>query len=321
MKLKKRVALILASVLLLTALVGCGGSSDEGADGFPEHTLTLVINYSAGGGTDLAARALGSAMERILGVPVSPVNKAGGSGTIGLAEIKNSAADGYTFGVCSYAPLVIVPNQLEVSYTIDDFEFLGTILQYDYGVFVQTDSPIQDIDDLVAEAANGGITMMGAGYPHPIVCEGLADLTGEDIAFVNVEGSADAVTGLLGGHADAISLVVGDAQSYIESGELRMIASSMTERVAEAPDVPTLQEQGYDLSIRSYMGIGVPKGTDPERVQILQDAFDKAFEDEDFLRTLENLNVHVNKMSGEEFKEIMIADMPTYEEYFASQGQ
>lgn len=326
---KKRLAMLLSAAMLVGALAGCGGSgtgSGSGASGgakadFPTSTITLICNYGAGGGTDLSSRALASAMEKTLGVPVSVVNKAGGSATIGITEILNSKADGYTFGVCSYSPMVIAPNQMSVTYTIDSFDYLGTLSQYDYGVLVKGDSPYQNIDDLVQAAHdNGGINIMGASYPHPLVVEGLAELTGEDIQFVNMESSSEVVTGLLGGHCDAISLVMSDAISYMESGELRLIASSNDERFDFAPDVPTLKEQGYDLSVRSYMGLGVPKGVDPDRLAILQDAFDKAFEDEDFQNTMENLNIHVNHISGEAFRDMLLTDADMYKDYFASKG-
>ncbi|WP_087064291.1 tripartite tricarboxylate transporter substrate binding protein [Intestinibacillus massiliensis] len=329
---KKKLAMVLSAAMLVGALAGCGGtdssSSSTGAKDtakkgdFPTKTITLICNYGAGGGTDLASRALASAMEKTLGVPVSVVNKPGGSATIGVTEVLNAKADGYTFGVCSYSPMVIAPHQMQVAYTPDSFDYLGTLSQYDYGVLVKGDSPYQDIDDLVEGAkANGGLNMMGSGYPHPLVIEGLAELTGTDIQFVNMNSSSEVVTGLLGGHCDAISLVMSDATSYIESGELRLIASSNTERLEDYPDVPTLQEQGYDLSVQSYMGLGLPKGVDPERIAVLQDAFDKAFDDPDFQKTMENLSIHVKHISGEEFYELLKTDYDFYADYFAEKGE
>ncbi|MGI6181834.1 MAG: tripartite tricarboxylate transporter substrate binding protein [Agathobaculum sp.] len=325
---KKKLALFLSMSMLLGSLAGCGGGKTDGGSGdagaakggFPDSTITMVVNYGAGGGTDLAARALASSMEKTLGVPVSVVNKPGGSATIGITELLNAEPDGYTIGVLSYSPMIIAPNQMKVTYGIDDFDYFGTVLQYDYGLFVKADSPYQTVEDLVSAAKDGGINVMGAGYPHPLVIDGLAELTGTDMQFVNVESSAEAVTGVLGGHCEAVSLVAADGRNYIESGELRMLASSMDERLDFAPDVETLKEQGYDVSVRSYMGIGAPKGVDAERLAILQDAFDKAFENDEFKQTMENLKSHTYHISGEEFKEVLVNDAEIYKEYFADQG-
>ncbi len=316
---KKNVKKVLAALLVL--VMACGlftacGSGEEAA--YPDGTITLVCNYGAGGGTDLAARALASEMESILGVPVSVVNKEGGSGTIGITEVANSAADGYTFGIVTYAPLVIAPNQLEVSYVVDDLDYLGTIAQYDYAFVVKADSEIDSVADLVELSMTQSVSLMASGFPQPLVAENLAEITGGDIQNVPVNSSAEAVTGILGGHCDGGVIVAGDVNAYVESGELKVIATCGAERYEGYPDAPTLIEEGYDIELRSYMGVGAPKGIDPANFEILKNAFDQAFESETFLTSLDNLKVHTYHMSGEEFAEILATDEGFWKDYFAA---
>ncbi len=322
---KKKLAIALSLLMLLTILAGCETVSDENASGkttdFPKHSLTLICNFGAGGGYDLTSRALATAMEKTLGVPVAVEDKPGGSGTLGVQTVKNSKADGYTFGVTSFSALCISPFQMEVDYSIDDFRFLGTVTQNDYGILVRADSPINSVEDLVEKANNGGVIMMAAGYPHPLVCEGLAELTGADIQFVNCDSSAEVVTNLLGEHCDAISLTLSDAVTYIEAGELKLIASSMVDRWYKDESVPTLIESGYDLSICAYYALGVPAGVGDAEFAILQDAFNKALQDPEFMQAMENLNMHVAIMSGEEYEATVRKAYDEYKAFFAAKEQ
>ena len=90
--------------------------------GYPDSVITMIVNYSAGGGTDLSARAFGDAIAKALNGNITVTNLPGGTGSLGVTELANSKADGYTIGVATLAPLALVPYQLDVTYTPDSFQ-------------------------------------------------------------------------------------------------------------------------------------------------------------------------------------------------------
>ena len=109
---KKFLSLVLASVMILT-LVACGSKPSDNnnntdSTAFPTKTMTIVCPYGAGGGTDLALQILAECGKDTFGQTINVENKTGGSGTVGLTEALNAAADGYTLGTCS-VDLITLP--------------------------------------------------------------------------------------------------------------------------------------------------------------------------------------------------------------------
>ena len=149
-KTSKIIALLLGVMMLMTIVFAPVAGAAE-AD-YPKGAITMIVNYSAGGGTDLAARALGDAAANILGTAITVSNVTGGSGTVGVTELANSKGDGYTIGVATLSPLALVPWQLEVTYTPDSFKYICAFGQYGYGIVVAADSPYQTLDDIIADA-------------------------------------------------------------------------------------------------------------------------------------------------------------------------
>ena len=125
-----------AAIAAVLSIAPLGAASAD----FPEREITVIVNYGAGGATDLSTRTLARAMESHLGVPLNVVNRSGGSGTVGPTTLANSSNDGYTIGVTSFSPLAIQPNLREVPFTLDDFDVLAATGRFRYGLAVRADS-------------------------------------------------------------------------------------------------------------------------------------------------------------------------------------
>ncbi|MBS7525269.1 tripartite tricarboxylate transporter substrate binding protein [Fusibacter paucivorans] len=299
---KKFMALLLVCCMTLVLFSGCTQTKTE--EKFPAEAITLVVNYGGGGSTDLSARALAKAAEASLGVPVTIENKSGGSGSTGVIEVQNSKNDGYTIGTLTYSPLAILPYQMTVPYTIDDFDFIMGYGEYRYGIAVKSDSPYNTIEDLVnAARENGGMAFSASGYPQPFAMQKIAEK--EDVIFnyVPFSSGSDAVTAVLGGHVEATVGIISSVVPFLETGELKLLASASSKRWDEAPDVETLEELGYeDASIQSYVGLGAPAGISEENLKILREAFAKAFEDQEFQDLMVKLQLPASYISGDEYK-------------------
>ena len=303
MKKATRIAALLLSLVMLFALCACGGSSSS--DKYPDGAITMIVNYSAGGGTDLAARALADAAGEELGGTITVTNVTGGSGTVGVTELANSKADGYTIGVATLSPLALVPWQLEVSYTPDSFKYICAFGQYGYGIVVAKDSPYQTLDDLIEAAKAAPINYGATGYPQPFTMDDLASMTGASFNFVSYSSTTDLITDVLGGFVPFAMCDMASFASYVKSGDMRLLASATDKHWDVAPDVQTLQEMGYDTTCNSYMGLCVPADTPDEIVEKLRDAFAKASENETYKEILINCNLTWAYMSGEEYEELV----------------
>lgn len=308
-KFTKIVTLALVVVMVL-ALAACGGGSKTAK--YPASAITMIVNYSAGGGTDLAARALADAAAKELGGVITVSNVTGGSGTVGVTEMANSKNDGYTIGVATLSPLALVPHQLEVTYTPDSFEYICAFGQYGYGIVVAKDSKYQTLDDIIADAKQETLNFGATGYPQPFTMADLGEMTGASFNYVNYAKTADLITDVLGGFVPFAMCDRASFASYVKSGDMRLLASAIDKRWEEAPDVPTLQEMGYDTVCNSYMGLCAPKGIPADVLKQLRDAFAKASEDATYKEILVNSNLTWAYMTGEEY-ETLVRDM--YKEF------
>ena len=180
-------ALSLAALLACGTLASCSGPSDGGGNAgkeekYPTSAITCIVNWSAGGPADLSTRALAAAMEKELGVPVTVVNKEGGSGTVGMSELAHAKNDGYTFGMVNHNALCLLPFQMDLSYTLEDFNIFTTFNIYEYALAVPASLGVTNLDEFFAwskENLPDGVNGAGAGYPHPLTMGDLCELAGQ----------------------------------------------------------------------------------------------------------------------------------------------
>lgn len=273
------------------------------AEKFPNRPVSLTVNFGGGGGTDTSARILSKAAEKHLGVPISVSNKPGGLGTTGVVDLMSKRPDGYSIGVATYAPLAIIPHQMQLPYTPDSFDYILAYAQYQYGIFVNNNSVIKNLDGLVAEAnKKGSLTYAASGYPQPFAMQRISELKGIKFEHMPVKSGAELNVQLLGGHVDVACAIIGDVLPLYKSGEIRILGTLTDARLATTPDVPTCKEQGYDVTLYSYMAIAAPKGIPSDRLEILRKAFAEAHNDVEFQEIMNRLNIPAVYMSGPEFE-------------------
>jgi tripartite-type tricarboxylate transporter receptor subunit TctC len=274
------------------------------AEKFPARPVNLVVNFGGGGGTDTSARILSKAAEKHLGVPVSVSNKPGGLGTTAVVDLMGKAPDGYNLAVATYAPLAIIPHQMNLPYTPASFDYILAYAQYQYGIFVNANSPIKTLDDLVAEAKKkGSLTYAASGYPQPFAMLRISELKGVTFEHMPVKSGSELNVQLLGGHVDVACAIMSDVLPLYKSGEVRILATLTDQRLDNTPEIPTGKEQGYDVTLYSYMAIAAPKGVPADKLEILRKAFAEAHKDPEFQEIMQRLSIPAVYMSGEEFRQ------------------
>ena len=284
------------AVLLVTAaaLSGCAeDSASVAAADYPSEDVRLLVPYTAGGPTDIAARALGAHLEEELGRPVVVENLPGASGATAYTELIASQPDGHTLSMTALPTAVLNYLANDVGYTREDFAPVGVITQVPSGIVVPADSPHQDLESLFETARQDpqAITVgtPGATNTHAAETRRITELHDVPLTVVPFEGNAEVQTALLGGNVAAGFVNLSqDVLPAIESGELRLLAVGTEERLPYA-DAPTFVELGYPELTQSTTTFGViaPAETPDEVVSTLEGALRSASEDEAVVEALD----------------------------------
>lgn len=295
-----------ASKMLFAASIVMAVASAS-AQAFPDKEVTLVVNYGAGGNTDVASRSVGRGMEKILEKPVVVVNRPGAMGTMGPSFVAKQRPDGYILGMVTYSTIAIAPHLMTVDYGVKDFEFVAGVGRFRYGVAVLADSPYKTLADLVAAGKTGkGIFFGAPSAPNNLAMFELGRKTGGKFEQIPYKSGAETVNALLGGQVQVIVQNPSDVMGFIKTGKIRLLASASPVRWAELPDVPTMKEQGFDVEIDSWLGLAVPKGTPSAVVSKLQKAALVAMNSEETKGQFIAAGVDPVAMTGQEYTETLV---------------
>jgi tripartite-type tricarboxylate transporter receptor subunit TctC len=267
---------------LAIALAGTAAWAD-----FPEKDITLIVPWSAGGGTDTIARALVAEGESCLGAGVNVVNRTGAVGATGMGATSAARADGYTIGLVTFQLSAYEPmGMVDLSYR--DFDLLQLINQSPGALTVAAESDWQTLEDLMAYAeANPGVVTVGhsgTGGSWHLAAATLANAAGVDMNYVPFDGSAQVRTALLGGHIAVATTGIDEVKQLSEAGEVRILAVNAAERAEAFPDVPTVSEAGFEVAapIYDWRGLAAPTGLPQDVRAALVEGLRACFESEGF---------------------------------------
>ena len=285
----------LAALLVTTAaLAGCAeDSTSVAAADYPSEDVRLLVPYTAGGPTDIAARAVGAHLEGELGRPVVVENLPGASGATAYVEMISAEPDGHTLSMTALPTAVLNYLSNDVGYTREDLAPVGVVTQVPSGIVVPADSPYQDVESLFAAARQDpqAITVgtPGATNTHAAETRRITQLYDIPLTVVPFEGNSEVQTALLGGNVSAgFANLSQDLLPAIEAGDLRVLAVGTEERL-DYVDAPTFVEAGYPELVQSTTTFGViaPAGTPEEVVATLEDALRSASGDEAVVEALD----------------------------------
>jgi tripartite-type tricarboxylate transporter receptor subunit TctC len=244
------------------------------AQAYPSRPVRIVVGFAAGGATDIQARLMGQWLSDHLGQQFIVENRAGASGNIGTEAVAKAAPDGYTL------LQIVTPHAINAAlYSNLSFDFLRDIApvicaaKLAYVVVVHPSVPAKTIPEFIAYAkANPGKINYGSagpGTPQNIACELFKMMAGVDLVHVPYRGGAPAATDLVAGHLQVIFAPVSESIQHIQAGKLRALGVTTASRLNVLPDVPTVAEfvPGYEAS--GFAGIGAPKGTPAEIIEML----------------------------------------------------
>jgi tripartite-type tricarboxylate transporter receptor subunit TctC len=251
-------------------------------DWAPSGSVELQIGFGAGGETDTLGRVIAATMEEQTGWNVVPQNKPGGGGIAMFTGLLNADADGSVIAMGVSMPVLInlTLRGDQLPFDLDSFDYLGTVTRAQLAIIAKADAPFDDMASLIEYSKEqGGVPVAFDAKPQELMLMALNEQTGAGFKLVSTKSSAEMVQFVLGGQVQA-SFNAGTHIQYLEKGDVKMLASANADRHAYAEDVPTLQEQGYDLYTDPYFYFAAPNGLSDDAKAALAAALDNAIKSE-----------------------------------------
>jgi tripartite-type tricarboxylate transporter receptor subunit TctC len=281
--------------------------------------VTLVVPYSAGGGTDTVARLIGNQMSRTLGQPVVIENVVGAGGTRANERVARSEPNGTTV-LINHVALLAAPSLFtNLRYdTEKDFEPVGLVNNAPMLLVGRKSIPGPEPKDLIAwiklQGAKANFAHGGIGTNSHLCAVMMGNVLGFKPTFVAYRGSNPAITDLMAGQIDLLWDQVTNALPQVQSGMLHGIAITSTGRLDELKDVPTTAELGMpEINYTMWHGLYVAKGTPKEIIAALNDALRKAVTDPDVVAKFKQLGTVPypdKELSPEAHARLFAADLP-----------
>jgi tripartite-type tricarboxylate transporter receptor subunit TctC len=248
------------------------------ADWAPSGPVKLWIGFGAGGETDTLGRLIAKEMGEATGWNFVVENKPGGGGIAMFTQLATVPADGMTLGMGVTMPVLVnlTVRPGEIPFDLDSFDYLNTVALAQLALVAPADAPYDDLAGLIAYSKEkGGALVAFDAKPQELLMGVVNGQSDAGFKLVSTKSSAEEIQQLLGGHVDA-AFNAGAHIPYLESGELKMLASANAIRHPYAPDVPTVQEQGFDIYVDPYFYIAAPAGLPEEAKTALHDAISAA---------------------------------------------
>jgi tripartite-type tricarboxylate transporter receptor subunit TctC len=271
-------------------------SSPAGAQSaaWPERSIRLIVGYPAGGGADTVARLFAPLLSKQVGQPVVVENRAGASGSIGIAAVMQSPPDGYTLFIAASSEMTIAPAVGKVSYDPErDLKPVALLGSWPYVLVAAPSFPPNSIAELIAYSkTNPGklsFSSFGANSVTHLTGELFKSLTGVDAVHVAYKGSAPSIADVMGGQVQFTFDSPVSTLKLVHAGKLKALAVTSNERLKGAADIPTTREAGVpELLASAWIGLLAPANTPTAIVDRLNAEARKALESPELREAFES---------------------------------
>ncbi len=301
----------LSVLTLVCAITGVEAQPNTAA--YPEKAIRIVVPFVAGGGGDFIARAWADKLSETLKQPVIIDNRGGGNTVVGTDIVAKAAPDGYTLLLVSPSIATnptLLPN---LPYkTPEDFTPVGSVITYAMGLGARATLEAKSLQDMLSYARQhpGKLAMAtsGEGSATDMAAELFKAATGADILIVPYKGAGQGVLDVASGHVDLLFTGMSQLKPHLDSGRIKLLATSGRNRLKSAPTIPTIAEQGVaDFEAIVWWGILAPAGTPDAIIQKLNAALAKSLSHPDVTQRLAVIDGEVRLSSSKEF-EIFLND-------------
>lgn len=269
------------AVAAMTALPGRAHASDA----YPSRPIAMVVPFAAGGPTDVVARSVAAAMSKSLGQSVVVENRLGAGGTVSAAYVAKAAPDGYTILIHHNGMATAPALYSKLPYKpLIDFTFVGQVADVPMTLLGRHDLPANNLAELVSyiqkNQAKVNLANAGLGAVSQLCGMLFQKAIGVDLQTIPYQGTAPAMTALLGGQVDILCDQTTQTLPHIKAEKVKLYGVTTAERIAALPNTPTLREGGLKgFEVKVWHGIYAPKGTPPAVIDKLNGALRVALKD------------------------------------------
>ena len=277
---------------------------------YPNKPIKLVVPWPPGGAVDTLGRLIAQTVSEPLGQPIVVDNRPGAAGAIGSDAVAKAEPDGYTLLMGSTTVISINPALQKLPYQPSDFAPVTMVAFVPHMLVTNADTPAKTLKEFVAyvkaRPRQISYASAGPGTPHHIAGEMFKSMAGIDMLQVPYKGTGPALTDLLAGRVQFMSVEAIAALPHVKAGKLRALGVATPERNALAPDVPTVAEAGYPgFEVTAWYGVVAPAGMQKDAAAKLAGAISKALETTEFRQRLAGMGATPVGGSPEAFGELL----------------
>ncbi|SFR13311.1 Bug family tripartite tricarboxylate transporter substrate binding protein [Poseidonocella sedimentorum] len=259
-------------------------------DWAPDGPITIEIGFGAGGSTDTMGRVLAEVMKEQTGWNVIVENRPGGGGVAMFTSLSQRPVDNQTIGMGVGIPVLVqlVQRGDELPFDIASFDYLGTIAKAELAVVASADAPFDTLQEMIAYAKEqGNMPLATMAPPQVLMMNATTKASGVDFNLVTADGGAEVIRLILGGQVLA-GFASGEHFPYMESGDMKVIASANQSRLSYAPETPTFIESGVDAYVDAVFFLAMKTGSDPAATAAIAAAIDEAVQSPEIAEIVRN---------------------------------
>ncbi|WP_233238362.1 tripartite tricarboxylate transporter substrate binding protein [Bordetella sp. LUAb4] len=299
------------------ALVAAWGATTAPAwaQKYPNHPVTIIVPFGAGGSADVYARVLAQRLGQETGQSFVVENRPGAGAVIGTQAVAKAAPDGYTLLMMSNTQTVNETLLKKRPYDLmQDFVAVAPVNEAPLVLVVRAGLPIKSVKELIAQAKQSpgklNYASSGTGTPYHMAGELFKNMAGVNITHIPYKSSGGARTDVLGGQVDMMFDAVSTMTELVQTKKVLALATTGAERSSVFPDTPTMAEAGvpgYTATI--WLGLLAPKGTPPDVVNFLNERISHIVEQPDIRSVWAQSGVSPMKMTPAQFTTFLKQDI------------
>lgn len=296
--------------------LAAGGAVPAGAHAQNLDIARILCGFPAGGTADVLSRRIAGALRGSYAATVLVENKPGAGGQIGISTLKDSPADGSTLLVTPSSMLSIYPYVYKsLPYKpSEDVQpvSLAAYFNHGFGVGPAVPASVKTIRDFLAwtksspDKANYGSP--GAGSMPHLIASLVGKFSGQDLKHIPYRGSAPGMQDLIGGQISAMSCPVGEFLPHLKTGKVRLLAISGLNRSPFVPDVATLRQQGFPVTVREWFGVFLPGRAKPEVVRRAAAYLQPALAQPEVVSSMAQYGMEIQSSSSQALSDLLRAD-------------
>ncbi len=295
---------------VVAAWLACAGVAQAA---WPERTVTFVVPFTAGGITDVLARAIAERLQTTLKQPFIVENLPGGAGVLAADKVLRATPDGYTLLFTPIFQITMAPFTHTVSFDpVKDFTPVAAVAASPFVITVGAGVPANNLAEFIAyvKARPGQITFGSAGTGSLTHVSSAVFLksAGLDMIHVPYKGVGQAFTDLLAGQIAMLSASPVEVKPYLNSGKMKPLAVTGSTRSPQLPGVPTIMETIKSPPVITINGLVASAAVPPEVVDTLSREIVTAEKSPDFIKRIETLGAEPIVSTPAEFARIIASD-------------